>query len=261
MAIRSALLGVVLVAICIVVAGCATDGAITRGRTQQVLLQTNPPGATCTVARDSAVIATVPATPGMATVERRGEAIEVSCTHPGYLAHRESFTSENAAYVEADEGVEREPTPGETAMRDVAAGVSMSAVQFTAAAGSAGLAGAAAIAAAGPAILVGLAVAPAYGIYQYANNPPYAIRRLPVIFLTPASFESTAERDAFFARRVSQLKAYAEAELAQGKDKCSGGYCKYLFGKIEAAHRVRLESLDADRLQTAIAAQKDPDSP
>ena len=259
MAIRSALLGVMVAASCVAVGGCATDGAITRGRTQQVLLQTDPPGATCTVVRNGAVVASVQ-TPGTATVERRSEPIDVACSRPGFLPHRETLVSENAAYVEADEGVEREPTPGEAAMRDVAAGVSMSAVQFTAAAGSAGMAGAAAIAAAGPAILVGLAVAPAYGIYQYANNPPYAIRHPPMILLTPASFESTAERDAFFARRVSQLKAYAEAELAQGKDKCSGGYCKYLFGKIEAAHKVRLESLDGDRLQTAIAARKEPDS-
>src|SRR5262249_54667125 len=226
---RSALLGVVWAASCVVVAGCASDGAMTRGRTQQVFLQTDPPGATCTVVRDGTVVGTVQATPGAATVERRSKPIEVSCTRPGYLAHRESFASENAAYVEADEGVEREPTPGEAAARDVAAGVSVTAVQFTAGAASAGLAGAATVAAAAPVLLVGFAVAPAYGLYQYANNPPYAIRRPPVMLLPPTSFESPAERDAFFARRVAQLQAYADAGLAQGKDKCGGGYCRYLF--------------------------------
>jgi hypothetical protein len=254
MAIRSALLGVMLAAIGVALAGCASTGDITRGRTQEVLLQTDPPGATCTVVRNGAALATI-YTPGAATIERRGEPIEVSCTRQGYLAHRESFVSENAAYVESDEGVDREPTPGEAAARDVAAGVSSTAIQLGASLGVAGAAVAA------PILLVGLVAAPAYGIYQYANNPPYAIRRTPIMLLTPASFESPAEREAFFAYRIAQLQAYAEAELAQGKDKCSGGYCKYLFGKIESAHKARLDSLDADRLQTTIAARKGSDSP
>ena len=260
MAIRTALLGVILAAHCVVVAGCASPGDTTRGRTQQVFLQTDPPGATCTVARDGAVLATVEATPGYAMVERRSEPIEVSCSRPGYLAHRESFASENAKYVEADEGVEREPTVGEAAARDVAVGATTSAVQFTAAASGAGLMGAAAVAAAAPVVLVGLVAAPAYGIYQYANNPPYAIRHTPVMLMTPASFESPAERDAFFAHRVAQLQAYAETELAQSKDRCGGGYCQYLFGKIEAAHKFRLHSLDADRSQSGIVAPKQRDS-
>ena len=264
MPVRSALLGVMLAASCVVVAGCASDGVIARGRTQQLFLQTDPPGATCAVVRDGAVVATVQATPGAATVERRNEPIEVSCSRPGYLPHREILASEIAAYVEADEGVEREPTPGEAAVRDVAVGITSAAAQSavslaSAGVGSAGLAGAAAVAAAAPVMLAGLVVAPVYGIYQYHNNPPYAIRRPSIMLLTQASFESPAERDAFFAHRIAQLQGYAEAELAQGKDKCAGGYCKYLFGKIESAHKLRLESLDTDRLQTVTAAPKRSD--
>jgi hypothetical protein len=247
-----------LAAVGVVLAGCASTGDITRGRTQEVFLQTDPPGATCTVVRNGAVVATVQ-TPGAATVERRSEPIDVWCSRPGYLAHRESFASENAAYVESDEGVERQPAPGEAAARDVAVGATTTTIQLGAGLGSAGLAGAAAIAAAAPVMLLGLVAAPAYGIYQYAHNPPYAVRRPPVMLLTPASFESPAERDAFFAHRIAELQAYAEAGLKQGKDRCGGGYCTYLYRKIEAAHKVRLENLDADRMQTEIAARKSSD--
>ena len=51
----------------------------------------------------------------------------------------------------------------------------------------------------------------------------------------------------------------AENELAHSKDKCNGGYCKYLFGKIEAEHKMRLDELAADRLQSAIASPRQAD--
>src|SRR5689334_9747342 len=132
----SALVSVFLAATCLVAAGCAGPNA-RDDRIQQVLLQTDPLGATCTVARDGAVVATVEATPGAATVERRSDPIEVTCTRAGYVEHQESFASEASYAVERDEGVERERSSAETAAGTAAAVASISAAQAAATVASA----------------------------------------------------------------------------------------------------------------------------
>jgi hypothetical protein len=70
-----ALLGAVLVS------GCAT---LLEGTSQEILISTNPAGATCTLEREGQVIATVTATPGAALVKRRKHDITVRCKKDGF---------------------------------------------------------------------------------------------------------------------------------------------------------------------------------
>jgi hypothetical protein len=62
--------------------GCAT---ITKGSSQTVTIDTRPPGATCTLARDGKRFAIVNPTPGAISVEKASEPISVSCTREGYF--------------------------------------------------------------------------------------------------------------------------------------------------------------------------------
>lgn len=60
---------------------CAT---LTTGTSQTVTIVTNPPGASCQLRRDNAVIGTVSTTPGTVEVSKSSRAIAVSCTRPGH---------------------------------------------------------------------------------------------------------------------------------------------------------------------------------
>ena len=62
-------------------AGCAS---ISHGTTEQVALTTEPPGAACTLSRQSLSIATVAQTPGVALVQRDKRDILATCSKPGY---------------------------------------------------------------------------------------------------------------------------------------------------------------------------------
>lgn len=64
-----------------ILAGCAT---LLEGTSQEILVSTNPTGATCTLEREGQVIATINATPGAALVKRRKQDITVRCKKDGF---------------------------------------------------------------------------------------------------------------------------------------------------------------------------------
>lgn len=61
--------------------GCAT---VTQGSKQIVNLHTDPPGATCDVAREARAITSLAATPGLVQVGREWGAIDISCRKQGH---------------------------------------------------------------------------------------------------------------------------------------------------------------------------------
>lgn len=67
--------------------GCA---ALINGPTQDIAVNTEPPGARCMMTRENAVIATVPQTPAMVRVNRSPADIVVDCRHEdhGHGRHR-----------------------------------------------------------------------------------------------------------------------------------------------------------------------------
>jgi uncharacterized protein YceK len=71
----------------VLLSGCAT---LLEGTSQEILISTNPAGATCTLEREGQVIATVNTTPGAALVKRRKQDITVRCKKEGF---------EDAVYV------------------------------------------------------------------------------------------------------------------------------------------------------------------
>ena len=65
----------------LLLAGCAT---VVNGGNQDVSVATNPPGATCTVERVGAPVGIINPTPGMMSVSRSKNALDMVCTKPGY---------------------------------------------------------------------------------------------------------------------------------------------------------------------------------
>jgi uncharacterized protein YceK len=65
----------------LVLTGCAT---LLEGTSQEILISTNPAGATCTLEREGQTIATVAMTPGAALVQRRKHDITIRCKKDGF---------------------------------------------------------------------------------------------------------------------------------------------------------------------------------
>ena len=69
----------VFASICL--SGCAS---IVSGTSQQITINTNPPGASCQYIRDGNVIGRVDQTPGTATIRKTKDDITVKCSKDGY---------------------------------------------------------------------------------------------------------------------------------------------------------------------------------
>ncbi len=65
------------------VGGCAS---VFEGTTQQISVNTSPTGAHCMFMRSGNTIATVPSTPGSATIEKTKEDLVIVCSKRGYSA-------------------------------------------------------------------------------------------------------------------------------------------------------------------------------
>lgn len=61
--------------------GCAT---LLEGTSQEILVSTNPSGATCTLEREGQTIATIATTPSAALVQRRKHDITIRCKKDGF---------------------------------------------------------------------------------------------------------------------------------------------------------------------------------
>lgn len=62
-------------------AGCSS---VIEGTSQEILVNTNPPGANCQFLREGNVIASVPATPGGVTIKKTKHDITLKCSKQGY---------------------------------------------------------------------------------------------------------------------------------------------------------------------------------
>jgi hypothetical protein len=62
-------------------AGCSS---VIEGTSQEILVNTNPPGAACQFLREGNVIASVPATPGGVTIKKTKHDITLKCNKQGY---------------------------------------------------------------------------------------------------------------------------------------------------------------------------------
>ena len=211
-------------AACWVLASCATapkaPDAPPEG-TQALLVRTDPPGASCSILQNGAVVVSVPATPGSANLplvfcrfclQPRPEDVppfEVACSKPGYLASRLTFRVQFAGTVAAEAAPPRQGTDAETAG---AVGRALGAVGVTVLT----------LSPLAPLVLVGGAIAT-------ANSPPryeFAYRPLPELLLTPAAFGSESDCDAHFASLQTRLKATRDAQRAYIDAQCRFWPCK-----------------------------------
>jgi len=63
------------------ICGCAM---IFDGKSQQIVINTNPPGAYCVVIRNGASIASIAQTPGGVNIKKSKSDIKIECSKPGY---------------------------------------------------------------------------------------------------------------------------------------------------------------------------------
>lgn len=69
------------IAACFGLASCAT---LFEGTSQEIVINTNPAGATCSLHRSGLTIGTVQSTPGSVVVKKTKEDITIKCTKPGF---------------------------------------------------------------------------------------------------------------------------------------------------------------------------------
>lgn len=65
----------------VLLSGCAS---IIDGRSQEITLNTNPPGASCAMERNGTPLGTISPTPGTAYVEKTKYDIHIKCNKDGY---------------------------------------------------------------------------------------------------------------------------------------------------------------------------------
>ncbi len=78
----------------ILTSACST---IVEGRTQQIMVNTTPEGASCVLKSNDAVLGTISATPGSVRVEKTKNDIVVECTKDGYIKSKIKNHSDYAA--------------------------------------------------------------------------------------------------------------------------------------------------------------------
>jgi hypothetical protein len=64
---------------------CAACSSIIEGTSQEIMVNTNPAGANCTLMRQSEAIASVVSTPGTALIKKTKYDITILCNKPGFL--------------------------------------------------------------------------------------------------------------------------------------------------------------------------------
>ena len=82
---------IVLAAVQLFCVGCAT---LTKGSTQTVTVNTDPPGGSCTLSREGKEVAVINPTPGSIAVEKASASLSVLCRKSGYQDSAGSFASE-----------------------------------------------------------------------------------------------------------------------------------------------------------------------
>lgn len=183
-------------------------------------------------------MAAIEATPGTATLPRKNTPMEVVCRKKGYLEHRMKFAAAPARDVELEQGIVPRTPPAEAV-----GGAVLSALA----------------AAFPPVMLVGLGFV--------GMDPPSAYRALPEFLLTPESFGSEAERDAFFVDLAARLEAAARAQRAyidahcrfwpcEPTDlACTDPVCERQRVLVDERLKTQLDEIPALRAKTRVLAQ------
>ncbi len=262
---------------CIALASCATTSLVPYPQpleaTHQLALRTDPAGAACSISREGALVASVGATPGQATVRRdfcrlpfsvwstpdycrgpleRIAPIEVVCQKEGYLEYRKPFMVTSASIVQSEEGLQSEPSAGS----QLAAGIGTIGLVT----GWPGL------------ILIAAPTALALGIANLDQpaSYAYAYRALPEFFLTPATFVSESDRETFFATLKAKLEAATAAQhdyinaqcrywpcVANDPAPCPDPVCQQRHTRVEEQLKSLLDEIPALRAQVRIVAPSD----
>ena len=198
---------------CVTLTACALTPAMVRdapplSRTQQLLLRTDPTGGTCSLLQGDVIVASVDATPGIATVPRKSAPLDIRCRKEGYLEVRMSFAA--LQLHDRFDLFEAGPKGGpkyEATLGDYAEFVGLNIAK----------------AAFPPAAIV-------WFLYlekqDEEQNPPFAYRVLPEFILTPAVFDSEALRDEFFVALKAKLEAAADAQRARINQECRFWPCR-----------------------------------
>jgi hypothetical protein len=260
----------------------APDPVLT-GRTQELAIRTDPPGAACSIVQEGKVVASVESTPGSASVPRNFgflmftptiESItpmEVVCRKEGYLEHRATFAVAWARDVSREVTPEPEVSPAEaagTAIGKVAlAGGAVMLDGYAAAMAMANPVAAAAAAAVVLPVAVGVLVVALIANKDAPPRAEYAYRALPEFFLTPSTFDSEGACDTFFATLTTKLETARDTQRAridaecrfwpcQSSDPtpCRDPVCERQRVRADALLKGQLDQLPALRMQVRIAA-------
>jgi len=201
-------------AIAVALASCATNVSVSNPPspvvpTQALLLRTDPAGASCYISRDGVVVASVDVTPGIASVPRGKEPIEVVC-RKGDLEQRMTFAAVVAHDVPVEERVAPEGPKRERSAGELAAGIAadlawQSLVVFF------------------PPAAIGV-MAAGFAVAATAE-PTYAFRKLPRVLLAPAAFDSESACEEYFASLKGRLEAEADAQHARVGETCHPWPC------------------------------------
>lgn len=202
------------------------------GATQELVIQTDPPGATCSVVYQGKLVASVAATPGAAALPlefywpgtKDGPPVEtippmlVICRKEGYLEYQKTLALAWKHDVALETSMRRERPPAEAAAGAVAGAAVVGA-----------MVAAPLVIMAVPAAAIPLGLAAGAGAIATKDAPRgslYAYRSLPVFVLTPATFDSEAACDAHFAILKTKLETTRNEERARIDAECRFYPCK-----------------------------------
>lgn len=246
-----------LLATFVVLASCATAPAQRASQApqlQDLLVRSEPPGASCEVLQRGSRVASVLSCPASVSVPvpRAPDDLEIVCRKAGYVDASVSYPAIPLDEWQREAAVENPPAEtnvlGEAAKGMLFFAVILPLVVFP----PAGLA----------ANLVALPLTAAHSPVS-----AYAYESAPVIVLVPSIFESESAREAFFESRravieVSLAERRAVADKACGLAVCEPGAsscerpasCAKRFAQIDAQRKSALEALPALRAQTRTVA-------
>lgn len=214
-------------------AGCAN--APPRPVDDQVLVRTDPDGATCTLLQSGVLVAEVATTPAVATVPRRRAPLDIVCRKPGYAEASASLPHEFADVIDAEAGVRRPRTAGLGELSLGVAGNAALSAGIPVSGGGGGWlpsvdpslrAGGSAASSpfpAGPGIGVALAVV---GLAVYvSSDASYGYRTPPAILLAPGAFASRSDCDRYFSAWRSRVEDAARAAIERIDRECRPWPC------------------------------------
>jgi len=229
-----------LLVFALAIAACATrdvpiaEPVVQEPGMQPLLLQTDPPGASCTIARGAVVVATVAATPAYVNVPLAKGAIEIDCRR-GELEQRVTVAAVPILEVER-EPVKPAPKTAASTAAD-AAGYALGTLSPVFAPAAAPVAAVIAITA------------------LMAADEQMGSPRPPPLLLAPAVFPTKTARDAHFAALKARLESETAAKHASidaschyfpckaGEPACPHPICQQLHAKVSADLVAKLEQI------------------